>query len=524
MARTFIRQDAQIASTNDSLVGFVDNTAPAATMESGASTVADDLNNIRSMLSYFNDLQTGNWYDPFTASAAFGDTASIRGIQTISDNLYSIERQRILKRVSNVGQDIAGGANQSVTLGTGELPSNTTAAVGVVNTVGTVVAAATTFGTASATDVVTGANALQPKNLVRIFNGATGDVFQDGSGRDIMGLLQSENASDGHTITDAASNRVQISFVVRNATNDGLQLITAGEMNGNTFDYAHVERFAFQGVSEECWLGDANFHDTAAAANVSRQSAYDNQGATAVNLTNNASLDLEGAGLSWTINDDLEAMLFQIVEGSAGGTSQVNIGTDVDEFDVDAAVNNFASGATINSGGTRPIAVGVTDGVIESTAGDLRINSTVELFFDDVNQTGSTWAQTDGIKLSETTTEWDDFETAFGGEVSLLNAIVQAKNATNRTKVQATLTANVTANNDINGPGTAHNNTDVDLAPFDQVTFNTDVDVYLNGELQRYTDDVIAGGTPAEGDLQFTFDLKGTGTKPDQITVIVYGQ
>jgi hypothetical protein len=76
----------------------------------------------------------------------------------------------------------------------------------------------------------------------------------------------------------------------------------------------------------------------------------------------------------------------------------------------------------------------------------------------------------------------------------------------------------------VNGPGTAHNNTDVDLAPFDNVTFNTDVDVFLNGELMRYTDDVVAGGTPAEGDLQFLFNLKGTGTKPDQITVIVNGQ
>lgn len=522
MARTFIRQDAQIASTLTSIVGFVDNTAPAATMESGAANIADDLNNLRSMVSYFNDLQTGNWYDPFTASTAFGDTASIRGIQTISDNLYSIERQRVLKRVRNVGQDVAGGATQVVTLGTGDLPSNTTAAVGAVNTVGTVVAAATTFGTASATDIVAGANALQPKNLVRIFDGATGDVFQDGSGRDIYGLLQSENAVDGHTITDTASNRVQISFVVRNATNDGLQLITAGEMNGNTFDYAHVERFAFQGVPEECWLGDDNFADTALANN-DRQTGYDNQGTTPVDLTTNATLDLEGAGLVWSIRDDLEASLFSIVEGSAGGTSQFNIHADVDEYDNDAAVNDFANGATIGSSNTRPITVGVTDGVIESTAGDLRVNATVELFLDDGNQTGSTWAQTDGIKLSETTTEWDDFETAFG-EVSLLAAMVDAKNSTVRTKVQATLTADVSSSTDINGPGTAHNNTDVDLAPFDTVTFNTDVDVFLNGELQRHTDDVIAGGTPADGDLQFTFDLKGTGSKPDQLTIIVYGQ
>ena len=234
-------------------------------------------------------------------------------------------------------------------------------------------------------------------------------------------------------------------------------------------------------------------------------------------------MDLEGAGLTWLIRDDLQANLFGIVEGSSGGTSQVVIYSDVDTFDINAVAVDSDAGATLNSGGTRPIAVGVTDGVIESTAGDLRINATTELYLDDGNQAGSTWAQTDGIKLSEDSTEWDDYETAFG-EVSLLNGILQAYNNTVRTKIQATLTANVTAGNDVNGPGTAHNNTDVDLAPFDQVTFNTDVDVFVNGELQRYTDDVVAGGTPADGDLQFTYDLKGTGTKPDQITVIVNGQ
>jgi hypothetical protein len=240
-------------------------------------------------------------------------------------------------------------------------------------------------------------------------------------------------------------------------------------------------------------------------------------------VTTNSTLDLEGAGLVWAIRDDLEATLFSITEGSAGGTSVVALGADVDTFDVNAVVNDFSAGATLNSGGTRPIAVGVTDGVIESTAGNLRINAAGELYLDDVNQTGSTWAQTDGIKLSETTAEWDLFETNFG-EVSILNAISQAYSGGVRTKIQATLTSNVTASNDVNGPGTAHANTDVDLAPFDQVTFNTDVDVFLNGELMRHTDDVVAGGTPAEGDLQFLFDLKGTGTKPDQITVIVNGQ
>jgi len=92
-----------------------------------------------------------------------------------------------------------------------------------------------------------------------------------------------------------------------------------------------------------------------------------------------------------------------------------------------------------------------------------------------------------------------------------------------RTKVQATMTSTVTAGNDVNGPGFAAN-CDTNLPPYNLVTFNTDVDVYLNGNLLRHTDDVIAGTSPTNGDLEFTFDLKGTGSKPDQLHVIVHGQ
>jgi len=524
MARTFIRQDAQIASTLTSIVGFVDNTAPAATMQSAATTIADDLNNIRSMVSYLNDLQGGNWYDPLTAPASFGDAGAIRGVQANSDDLYAVERQRILKREHQIGLDITGGALQAVTLTLAQVPATNTAAIGAAVTLGTVVATATAFGTASATDVVAGANALQPKNLVRMMDGTTGDPIVDGSGREIMGLLQSESAINGSTMTGTTPNRVQISYVVRNATNDGLQLIAATEMSGISFDYASIKRDAFQDCPEESWLGD-DFAD-AGSSNATRQTVYDTQGATPVDLGTNATLDLEGAGLYWEIRDDLEARLFAVIDGSAGGTSEVQIAAGVDVFNVDALVNDFASGATINSGGTRPITVGVTDGQIDTTAGDLMVKAFAELLLDDGNQAASTWAQ-DGIKLSDTSAEWDLFETNFG-EVSLLNGINQAFSGGVRTKIQATMTANAAADTNVNGPTYAAN-CDVDLAPYNLVTFVDDVEIFLNGELLRNNavlgaEDVYPGSIPAQGDLKFTFALQGTGAKPDQFTMIVNGQ
>lgn len=522
MARTFIRQDAQIGSTLDTLVGFVDDTAPAATMESGASTIADDLNNIRSMLSYFNDLQTGNWYDPLTAPVAL-EAGTIRGLQALGEGLHAIEQKRVLRCTYGLNSiTIASAGDTFDILGTGELPGNTTAAVGAVTTLGTVVADNSGgFGAFSLAEVA-GTTAIAPYNLVQIVDAVTRDPVLDADDR-IYGLLQSETAADGHTITDTTTTRVQISFVKLNGTGDDLIEITSGAMDGVTYDYCYVERVRLQDLNEGDFLGGANI-DVPAGATVTRQVAYNNQGTTPVDLTTNATLDLEGAGLVWSIRDDAEAALFTITEGSAGGTSTVAVNADVDTFDVDAATSDFANGALINSGGTRPIEVGVTDGLLRSTAGDLEVRGTAELILNDGNLIAeATWTGP-GVKLTEDAGEITAYETNFGGEVSIFNALNQAYNSAVRTKVQATLTANVSANSDINGPGTAHNNTDVDLAPFDQVVFNEAVDVYLNGELMRYTDDVIAGGTPSEGDIQFTFDLKGTGSKPDQITVFVNGQ
>ena len=528
MGQTFARQDVQLASTLDSIVGFVDNTAPAATMESGAAHIADDLNNVRSMLSYHNDLQTGNWYDPFTAPTAL-ETGTIRGIQAVGDGLHLVEKKRVLRRVKLL-VDISVPATQNrVVLGVGEIPTQTTAAVGAVTTLGTVVAQATAFDTNDQLDLVVGGHALAPLNLCEITNAAGDPILS--SGRRIWGLLHSESGVDGHTITVGGTEEVMISFVRPNAAFSALESCPFADIENQTIRYCYPERVRLEDLNEYDFLNNAAIDVGAGAVSVTRQEGYTNQGATVVTTVANAILDV-GTGLTWELGDVLSAPLFQVIEGSGGGTSQVNVNADVDEFDIDAVVVNSNAGISMNTGGTRPINVGVADGVIESTAGDLRVNATGEMFLDDGNQPVS-WAQTSGIKLSEDATEWADWETNFGGEVSLLNGINQAFANQVRSRVQAVVTnGNQSANTDINGPGTPHNNTDVDLLPYDAVPndFVTDVEVYLNGELLRNganaaaNEDVYPGGTPADGDLAFEFQLKGTGSKPDQLTVIVNGQ
>lgn len=529
MARTFLRQLTQIAESDS----YTDNIAPSeANYETNPAEIEADLNSLRSRSNDFlnrNDaVFTGNWFDSISAPSTF-ENGIARGINLINQELHDLERKRILDRVAILGNDltIASAGDQFVILGTGELPGNTTMAVGAVTTLGTVGAFEASFGTASLTEV-TGANALRPKNLVVIWQstGANiGDPVEDGGGIQIFGLLQTETATDGHTATDTTPFRLQMSFVKTNPGGTDLVLITAGEMDAVVFDYAPVERFALEDLPEESFLG-TNFIDSG-VANATRQTAYDNQGTVTVNLLTDATLDLNSAGIIWSIRDLVDGEILRITEGSGGGATSVFFSSAVDTWSVNAIVSQFGNGVLTNAAGTRPIQVGVVDGEIATTSGDLRIIAATEMFLDDANQTGSTWAQTDGIKLSETTAEWDTVETLFG-EVSILNMLAQAATGSSRTRVQTTVTANTSADVDVNGPGGA-NNLDTDLPPYNLVTFVTDGDYFLNGNLLRNNassgaEDIYPGTTPSIGDVRLTFPLKGTGSKPDQLTAIINGQ
>lgn len=642
MARTFIRQDTQIRSSDV----YDDTVAPSlANFETNPTEIEGDLNSIRSMLSHLLDVQVGNWYDVISTPSTL-ETGTQRGVSDLNDALHLVEKKRVLRCVQlltdvtvptavaasatltstgaftdgesvtitgpggartytfrspfvdaadNIdasgtvaqthenlrrainGDGVAGvnygtgtavnadvtatdtpttnvitaiisgtqgnsitvaetgvnlnwsaatlqnGAGDVVILGTGELPGNTTAAVGAVTTLGTVVATATTFGTAGL-DEVAGLHALAPKNLLEVVDGTTGDPILSTEGKRVWGLMQGESGlTDGGTITDTTTTRVQIAFVHANATNDDLILADGADVGGKTINYCYVERTRLEDLTESDFLNSAAIDIGAGAVTPTRQLGYDNQGITPVDLVTNATLDLEGAGLIWAIRDDLEAVLFRIIEGSAGGTSEVEISSDVDLYDNNAIDVDFASGASINSGGTRPIDVGVTDGVIESTAGDLMVKAAAELYFDDLNQTGSTWAQ-DGIKLSETTAEWDAFETAFG-EVSLLNAIVQAANPGNArlTKTYANVTSTTVADTDVGGTGGGAN-LDAQLPDMSTGTFLQDYDVFLNGALLRPGADATAnndyypGTSLALGQLKFEFVVKLN----DVIAVVAY--
>jgi hypothetical protein len=418
---------------------------------------------------------------------------------------------------------LLGGVGDVKVLLIGELPSNTTAAIGVVTTRGTVAAFNTNFGNASLA-LVAGASAISPKNLCEVVDSVTRDPILS-SNRIVYALFHTESNTDGSTMTGTTPNRAQLSFVRINGAGNALEAAPATDVAGKVIYYASVERKALEDLNEQDFLRGAAV-DVPSSTTVTRQLGYDNQGTTPVELATNATLDLNSGGIAWVIRDLLNANIFRIVEGSGGGTTLVDFPVDVDTLNSDAAVNDFDKGIRVATGTTR-INVGETAGVIETTgAADLRVLGAGELLLDDGNQTGSTWAQTTGIKLSDTTAEWNLFETNFG-EVSLLNAINQAFNTNARkAKVYANVTANTSANTDVGGVAGGAN-LDAQLPDLSLGNFLTDYDVFLNGNLLRpgansgSNHDYYPGTSLVNGQLKFEFNVKASGV-PDVIAVVPY--
>lgn len=374
-------------------------------------------------------------------------------------------------------------------------------------------------------DLISGTSSIAPKNMVWVrdhenHEGLTSD------GKQIYGLLQAENGvGQGDSFNDT-DKQVQISFY-RIAADDTLEHCPGIDIGGKTIEFIYSKRLTLDTLPEDCYFPSVKFTDGSASVSVTLNNAIDNQGTTPATQDTTIDIDMTTAGVEWFWRDALLADLFGIKEGSAGGTSEVQVTSNVDVFNIDAVLNDFANGIKAATGGTE-IDIGVNAGVIETTgSNDLRVLGAGELYLDDGNQTGSSWSQTDGIKLSDTQAEWNTFETEFG-EVSLLNAISQAKNTggLTRTVSRATVTSNVAADTDVGGPGTA-GNLDVDLASRTGLTLLTDVDLYFNGALLRPGADAAANNDyyPGSTDVQwkFEFGLEASPGNPDVLTQILWG-
>ncbi len=508
MGRTFIRQATQIRNSDD----YDDTLGAGTTLESGPTTIEGDLNGLRSQVkrAIWAD-SAGNWYDDIQTV-----NAKKRGITALNTDLDDLEEKRILFRVDKLTDITVGAGNNFVVLSVAgsEGPAET-AAVGAGTALGAIVALLPGASGTHSLNEVTGPNPLSPKNLLLIREASSGDDILS-SGRRIYGLLQAESIVVNGDTFDDTTKQVQISFVRPNATGDDLEAVPSADIAGQSINYSYVRRVRFDDVPESAFL-TGHFVDAAAATAVTLDNAIDNQVGAAT----------QAQDIDWRISDNFTldyqdstggVNLLRIAPAAAGDEIEINI----DILDINNAQDaDFLNGAIFDSGGT-PIRVGSTTGYIDTASADLGIRAGGELFLDDSNQAGSTWTQTAGIKLSDSTAEWDAVEAAYGSELSILAMLGQAKR---RAKVYAVVTAQTSANTDVGGVG-GGSNLDTQLPDMSVGNFLTDYDVYVNGELQRPGStsgddhDYYPGTSLANGQIRLEYVVR----PGDQLCVVPFAR
>lgn len=397
-----------------------------------------------------------------------------------------------------------------------EAPTEVAAVTGTA--IGAVVKVLTTDVGRWCLDEVTGASAIQPKNLVIVRDATTDDPILSG-GKQVYGLIQAETGVvDGDAFSDT-TKQVQISFVREAVTGHTLEHVPVADIAGKVINYAYVLRINLDAVPEQAFLTGV-FVDQSASVDVTLDNAVDNQSGP---VTQNQNID-------WRITDTYtlewkDSTATKVLLGLVPNVAGDQLYAQVDDFNI-TNVNEatFSNGVAFDSGGTA-IHVGNTAGTINSAGKldlvstatfDLKLAAGAQLVFNDQWQAGSTYA-TD-LVLGDSSAEWSAFETKFG-EVSLLNAIVAAANSNSHLKTVGVVTGGVhVAGTNITSP----TNLDAALGDWTGKSFVTDIDVFLNGVLLRGAataiHDVYPGTTSTSGDVKFTFKVK-TG---DVLTMSIY--
>lgn len=453
------------------------------------------------------------------AITASGSGANVALAQDIAGAIGNTTITDTVAAGGFVVTQFSGGTGDIKVLSFSGLETPTEVAAVTSTAVGTVVKVLTTDVGVWRADAVTGANAIQPKNLVVVRDASTDDVILSG-GKQVYGLIQAETGVvDGNAFNDS-TKQAQISFVRESTTNPHtLEHVPVADIAGKVINYAYVLRIDLDNVPEQAFLTGV-FVDQSASVDVTLDNAIDNQAGP---VTQNQNIDwriTDTYTLEWK-DSTASKVLFALAPNVAGNLAAF----DVDSFTV-ANVNEatFTNGAAFDTSGTA-IHVGNTAGTIDSagkldlaTGGglDLSLLPAGQLVFSDGFYAASTYDTP--LVLSDSAAEWSNFETKFG-EVSLLNAIVQAANSNAHLKYVGVVTGGVhVAGTNITNP----TNLDAALGNYTGKTFATDLDIFLNGVLLRGAatgiHDVYPGTTPSTGDLMFTFKVK-TG---DVLTMSIY--
>ncbi len=477
------------------------NAAAVAAVEGSAVDLADVVDGILSQLKLIQfGTESGNWFDD---PEQVGPVATPDGTLFELANRVRLEDRLILKyRFALQDIVVPGGQNFTDLSTAGEPP---TLAIAIANTSQGAVTAqlAGAVGSHSLTEN-TGLNAIRPKNFVQVFDGATGDLISSG-GRTIFGLLQVGNlATDGNSFSLAGNDLGQISFVRTNATFDDLEAVPVADIENLTIVYAFTSRDDLVDCPEETFRGDLE-QAQGVAGGVSLDEAYN--GGVFMEV-DGSDVDIRLADArSWVFRKSGGAALVTITRNDAG-TDEVDIGSAIDLFDVNAAANDFENGIQAATG-AQAINIGVTaNGVIDSTTLDLRATTgDAQLRSINGETKFQTVRETPALPLDDATA--GAISALSGGpHASISAAIAFAISTGGISFTFKSFTAPSNVNQGINIPGVT-----LDLTQF-SLDANTNGTVtmllFLNGRLLHggnatIKNDVFEGTTPANGDIIVDF-------------------
>lgn len=532
MPRTMIRPDLQVQA----LASPTDQMAAGIALQSSAVSIEDVLNAHQSQLRRILDTSGGGkWYDDVYTQSA---TGLKMGLKQLADAVYAQTQQAFAPPVFNYTTTTVP-ANQNyviLSVAQGQAPSGNIA----INptSFGAVAAQSASNGAAFAAHELTalaGADALHPKNYVRIHNDADGSPIEDATSLDINGLLQVEStAVDGAPANDTTGGaRLKISFVKINSATKQFVAATAADVAGMKINYSYRRRMPFSQVPEGALGGDGAFIDNIGAADITLTRATANQA---------------GAGIPV-----VASVLWQVPNGQAFKVQSANGGTDLlaitpTSGGVGASINTTTFQVTTVSpssfsqgiqaaAATQGINVGITAGQIDSPglaltatgANPLKLQSGAQVSFKDGYLAGSNWTAT-SVPLASGSAEWTSYKAAFG-EVSIAQAVITASRSANHRYVAADVTpALVPAGTNVTGAGSGAN-ISAQLPDYSTIADpSSQIRCIYNGLILRYGanqaagQDFYPGTNRATGDLMFNFPLRGTASgKGDQLGLEVFG-
>lgn len=218
---TYIRQDSQVRNSD-----IYDDTLSMAGAETGAESIEDDLNYIRSQLKILSGKD--NWYD------------------ALDDNfdLTAVRNKRFLYWVQKTDDVTVPSSQNYVVLSGADRPSDVIA-------YGPTSLGAATAQLGGAVGSHSTSVSSNNGNLLQIRDADTNDPILTTGGEMIWGLLQvGSAATDGNAFADAGDDRGQISFVYIDPTTEALTAVDIVDVENKVIEYAYKKRVDFFNLPE----------------------------------------------------------------------------------------------------------------------------------------------------------------------------------------------------------------------------------------------------------------------------------